>query len=411
MANSIITPTLVVRRAIELFRNSNAFLQMVDRQWQDEFGGPSVAGQKPGSTIQIRLPNDYVLRSGPTAVVQPTTEQTTALTVATQVGVDIGFSMVERTLSMQDYDVRIIQPAVNTLVGGIAAAIMSGAEAIPNLVHNTDGSGNTLTPTLTTWTTAGALLDQLSTPRGQRRAILSPITMARTVQSFSGLFNQQSKIGDQYETAMIKKDVLGMDWAQDPTVLSHVTGVYTALPTVAAANQTGNTITISAMGAGSALKRGDIVTFAGVFAVNRVTKISTGQLAQFVLTADALTGATSLQIYPALIPAAAGPAPAPYQTVTASPGAGAAIVCLTNTGETYRNNFIFHPLAVTLAIVPMEMPTRGVVEAYRESYNGVSIRLITFYDGINDQQITRLDVLYGYKWVRPEWACRIPDIL
>jgi hypothetical protein len=61
--------------------------------------------------------------------------------------------------------------------------------------------------------------------------------------------------------------------------------------------------------------------------------------------------------------------------------------------------------------VPMEMPTRGVVEAYRESYNGVSIRLITFYDGINDQQITRLDVLYGYKWVRPEWACRVPDIL
>jgi hypothetical protein len=130
-----------------------------------------------------------------------------------------------------------------------------------------------------------------------------------------------------------------------------------------------------------------------------------------VLTADAPAAATSLQIYPALIPAAAGPAQAPFQTVTASPIGGAAIACLTNTGEVYRNNFIFDPLAVTLAIVPMEMPTRGVVEAYRESYDGVSIRLITFYDGINDQQITRLDVLYGYKWVRPEWAVRIPDAL
>jgi len=123
------------------------------------------------------------------------------------------------------------------------------------------------------------------------------------------------------------------------------------------------------------------------------------------------TGATSIPIYPALIPAAAGPAPAPYQTVTASPTTGAPIVVLTNTGEVYRNNFIFHPLAVTMAIVPMEMPTRGVVEAHRESQDGVSIRLITFYDGINDQQITRLDVLYGYKWVRPEWAVRVPDAL
>lgn len=409
MANSIITPTLVVRRAIELFRNSNAFLQMVDRQWQDEFGGPSVAGQKPGSTIQIRLPNDYVLRSGPTAVAQSTTEQTTPFTVATQVGVDIAFSMVERTMSMQDYDYRVIQPAVNTLVGGIAADIMRGAEAIPNLVHNVDGSQNTISPTLNTWAQAGALLDKISTPRGQRRAILDPITMARTVGSFSGLFNQQSKIGDQYSTAMIKTDVLGMDWAQDPTVLSHTTGAYSTLGTVAGAGQSGSTITTSALA--GPLKKGDIVTFPGAFGVNRVTKASTGQLAQFAVTADVAGAATSIPIYPALVPPLAGPAPAPYQTVSASPTAGGTIVCLTNANETYRNNFIFHPLAVSLAIVPMEMPTRGVVEAYRESYNGVSIRLITFYDGINDQMITRLDVLYGYKWVRPEWAVRVPDML
>ena len=408
MPNTIITPTLVVRRAIELFRNSNAFLQMVDRQWQDEFGGPSVAGQKPGSTIQIRLPNDYVARSGPTAVPQSTVESTTALTVATQTGVDIAFSMAERTMSIQDYDVRVIQPAVNALVGNIASNIMLGAEAIPNLVHNVDGSNNTLTPTLTTWATAGALLDKLSTPRSQRPVVLDPITMARTVNSFSGLFNQQSKIGQQYETAMIKTDVLGMDWAQDPTVLTHTTGAYGALGTVSGASQTGSTITTSALA--GPLKKGDIITFPGAFAVNRVTKTTTGQLAQFAVTADVAGGATSIPIYPALIPASGGN-PVAYQTVTASPTAGGTIVCLTNASETYRNNFIFHPLAVTLAIVPMEMPTRGVVESYRESQDGVSIRLISFYDGINDQMITRLDVLYGWKWVRPEWACRVPDIL
>src|SRR5207248_1645161 len=134
VANTLITPTLVVRRAIELFRNANPFLQMMDRQWQDEFGSPSVAGQKPGSTIQIRLPNDYVLRTGPTSVPQPTNEVTTPFTVAKQVGVDVSFSMVDRTLSLQDYSTRVLEPAINTIVNGIAVDVMTGAEAIPNLV-------------------------------------------------------------------------------------------------------------------------------------------------------------------------------------------------------------------------------------------------------------------------------------
>lgn len=55
---SIITPTLVARRAIELFRNSNAFLQDIDRQRPNEFGFT-------GTKIQIRLPTDYILRTNP----------------------------------------------------------------------------------------------------------------------------------------------------------------------------------------------------------------------------------------------------------------------------------------------------------------------------------------------------------
>jgi hypothetical protein len=408
MANSIITPQLVTRRAISLFRNANPFLQAMDRQSQDEFGNPSVAGQKPGATIQIRLPNDYTLRTGPTAVPQSTTEQKTPLTVAKQIGVDIAFSQVDRTLSIQDYSQRILEPAINTIVGGIAADVMTGAEAICNLVHNVDGSNNTISPTLTTWATAGALLDKQSTPRGQRKVVLDPVTMARTVASFSGLFNSQAKVGDQYASAMIGRGVLGMDWMQDPTVIPHVTAAYGTLPTVNGANQTGSAITVTTTTA--PLNAGDVITFAGVYAVNRVTKVSTGFLRQFVVTAAVPTGSTSIPIYPALVPGA-GAEQAPFQTVTASPASGAAIVCLTNASETYRKNFIFVPQAVTLAVVPMEMPTRGVVESYRESYDGVSIRLISFYDGINDQTITRLDLLYGFLWVRPEWAVVVPDSL
>jgi hypothetical protein len=411
VANSLITPTLVVRRAIQLFRNANPFLQMIDRQWEDQFGNPSVAGQKPGSQIAIRLPNDYVLRSGPTASPQNTTEVTTTLTVAKQVGVDISFSYADRTLTMQDYSQRVIEPAVNTIVNGIAADIFASViDTIPNIVHNVDGSNNTISPTLTTFATAGALLDKLSTPRGQRNVILDPVTMARTVSSFSGLFNQQSKIGDQYETAMIKKDVLGMDWAQDANLPTHTVGTAT-IGNVSGGSQTGSSITVASVGSGG-LKKGDIITFAGVYSVNRASKTSTGQLAQFVVTSNvsATASPVAVPIYPALTPTPAG-SPVAYGTVTASPANGAAVTAINNATEVYRKNFIFHPLAFTLAMVPMEMPTRGVVEAYRESYQGCSLRLITFYDGTNDQSITRLDALYGVAAVRPEWACIVADAL
>jgi len=57
------------------------------------------------------------------------------------------------------------------------------------------------------------------------------------------------------------------------------------------------------------------------------------------------------------------------------------------------------------------MLPRGVHEAARENFDGISMRMISAYDISNDRFITRLDVLYGYQWVRPEWAVRVPDAL
>jgi hypothetical protein len=37
------------------------------------------------------------------------------------------------------------------------------------------------------------------------------------------------------------------------------------------------------------------------------------------------------------------------------------------------------------------------------------MRSVSAYNIGTDQFITRLDILYGYKWVRPEWAVVIAD--
>jgi hypothetical protein len=119
--------------------------------------------------------------------------------------------------------------------------------------------------------------------------------------------------------------------------------------------------------------------------------------------------ATSIPIYPAIVPPQGGQ-PVQYQTVTASPANGAAVNPSNGlaASTTYRKNFAYAPEAITLAMADLEIP-RGVHEAAREEFDGVSMRMITAYITATDQMVTRLDVLYGYLWIRPEWAVVIAD--
>jgi hypothetical protein len=404
MANSLLTIGGITRKAIQLFRNSNAFLQMIDRQYDSSFAR---TGAKIGSQLRIRLPNDYAVRTGATAVPQNTTENQVTLTVGTQQGVDVSFSSVDLALSLDDFAYRILEPMVNELAGAVAVNVMSGVEQIPNFVHNVQSTA-TISPVQATWLQAGAVLDINSAPRNGRRAILDPQTMARTVASFATLFNPQGDIAKQYKTGLMGTQVLGFDSMNfDQTVPLHTEGTFTT-GTMNGANQTGSTLTVSSTG--GSLNVGDIITIAGVYQVNRVTKASTGTLQQFVITVAAPSSSTSLSIYPPLLPQVAGQNVA-YQTVTASPTTSAAITTPIASGEVYRKNFVFHPTACTLATADLELPTGAVVSAGRDAYDGISLRMIRDYNSTADTWLTRLDILYGWVWPRPEWACIVADAL
>lgn len=403
MSNTLLTINMITREAVRLWVNTNSFLQHIDTQYDDQF---AVTGAKIGQSLRIRLPNDYTVRTGPVAQIQDTAETSTTLTLATQKGVDVSFNSVERTMSLDDYSKRILAPAVNNLVGAVAADVMSGAEpGVSNLVGNFDAAGNLLKPTLETFLNAKALLSLRSAPTDSRKFILDPVTMARTVQNLTGLLNPATEISEQYRKGEVY-NAIGFDWFEDQTVIKHTTGAYSS-PTVNGGSQTGTTLVVNALS--GPLNQGDIITIAGVNAVNRITKVSTGQLQQFVVTATAAAGATSLSIYPAIVPPSGG-SQVQYQTVDASPANGAAIIPLTLASSVYRKNLAFCPDAVTMATADLELP-KNMQETARERMDGVSMRMVTGFDIKSDQFITRLDVLYGYVWVRPEWAVVVADII
>ena len=329
-------------------------------------------------------------------------EQNTTLTLTNQDHVDVQYSSQDLTLSLQDYSKRILAPMVNNLAGSVASNVMGGAESICNYISKTS-AGAVVSPTANEWLLAGAALDLASAPRGGRAAILDPYTQARTVSSLAGLFNPTGTVAKQYTSGEMMGPALGIEkWMSDQTVLKHTTGAYSTLGTVSGASQTGTSITTSALA--GPLTKGDIITFAGVHQVNRITKSSVGTLMQFVVTANVAGGATSIPIYPALIP---GPN-VQYQTVDVSPAGGATIAVVNLASEVYRKNFVMRPEAVTLATADLIMP-KGVHDAARENYDGISMRMVSQYNVSTDQFITRLDVLYGWTWVRPEWAVIVAD--
>ena len=118
MANTLLTPTAVTRKALQVLHQKLTFVGSINRQYDKQY---AVEGAKIGSDLKIRLPNQYVVRSGATLSTQDTTEQSVTLAVTTQKGVDLNFTSAELTLDLQDFSDRIIEPAMAVLAANIEA--------------------------------------------------------------------------------------------------------------------------------------------------------------------------------------------------------------------------------------------------------------------------------------------------
>lgn len=413
MANAFITNQKIALLTIPLFRNTNAMLNWVNNEYVDEF---AQSGAKAGYSVRIRKPVDFNVLSGPTAVFQDIVENYTTLTVATQKNVPFSISSADRTMQIDKFTERYIRPAVNNLAGQVAGDLMAGAEGgASSWSAKYDGSGNLVLPDQGTWLNAKAVLQKQSIETQQLAVIADPTSMANSVATFSTLFNSQSRLAAQYENGDITH-AWGMDWMGDQTVIVHTTGTlaasgsaYTAnkgwsFGTMNGANQTGSTLTVTALT--GTLKKGDIISIAGVNAVNRVNKNDTGTLQTFTVTADVASSATSIPIYPPLTPAVAGNTQ--YQTVTNSPTTSAVLYCKTAASTQYRKNLVLHKKAVTFAMIDLEGQLAGA-DVSRANQDGLSLRVTTQYIIGSDQQGTRLDALYGLGYLMPEWIAVVPD--
>ena len=416
MANNILTPSMITRYSIRMFLNTNYFIQNISRQFESQFG---IEGARIGAQLRIRYANQYTVTDGPGIAVQDTTEQQFLLAVATQRHVDVAFTSAETTLDVDDYMERIVLPRVNALAANVALQVMvNTATSVRNAVANVDANNNILPITDGPIALARAVLEENSAPNfgemGMRKTVLAPRSDTRIQQALRGLYNPVESISRQYNTGMMY-EALQFRLFEDQSVVSHTTGTLTT-GTVSGGGQTGQTLTVSALG--GTIVAGDVFTIAGVYAVNRLNFSSLGTLAQFVALANAAANATSISFYPPIIPPASSTpyaglpyTPQQYQTVTASPAANATITPFANASTTYRENLCYAPDAITLVVAPLWIPPneKGVIAAARHEYDRLSMRSLVCYEPTTDQPIDRLDILFGSGVPRPEWIVQACD--
>lgn len=399
MANTILTRQEITREFLRLLINNLVAVRSINRQYDNQF---AKSGGKIGSDLKIRLPNQYAIRTGATMSVQDTTQRSTTLTVANQIGVDVQFSSVELTLSLDDFSKNVLEPAAATLGNEMDRLIC----ALYKDVFMSVGTPGTTPATAATILAAGQKLDEAGVPRTGRAMIVNPAANAALVDGMKGFFNPQGTLSDQFKKGTIGNAVLGFDTiGMDQNIATHTVGALGGTPLVNGASQTGSSLVTDGWTAAAAnrLKKGDVFTIAGVYAVNTMSKQSTGALQQFTVTADTASDASgnaTVPISPAIV------ASGPYQNVSGSPADNAALTVLGTAATQYPQNLAFHKDAFTLVTADLEMPPSGW-DSHRETYENISIRYIRGFDIVNDKFPARFDILYGMKALRPEMACRV----
>lgn len=396
MPNSILTPTAVTREALRILHQKLNFVGNVTRSYDDSF---AKTGAKIGDSLKVRLPNEYVVRTGATLSAQDTTESSVTLQVATQKGVDLNFTSADLTLSLDDFSSRILEPAMSVLAANVEADALNMYKDVYNVVDQ-----DTLA---LSWNTIlngrKTLVDNLAPMDGNVTTLLSTTSNVKLVDALKGLFQDQEAVAKQYREGKMGKGA-GMTFYENTLLTDHTTGTaakstgylvngaLTANGTAAVVVDTGTTT----------FKQGDVFTVAGCFRVHPETKVSTAVLQQFVVTVDYAGGAGSISFSPPIYTSGG------RQNVVAAGFADNAAIVKVAAGasELMNGDLVFHKNAFAFATADLIMPS-GVDFTAREVMDGISMRAIRQYDINNDKFPTRLDILYGYKTLRAQLAARL----
>lgn len=393
--NTILTPTAVTREALRVLHQKLNFVTNINTEYDDSY---AKTGAKIGDSLKIRQPNEYVVSDGATMVLQDTDESSVTLQISKRKHVAMQFTTQELTLSLDDFSKRIIQPAMARLAAKVEADAMSMFLDVYNAVDNVGAAVNFNKLMLA----RKKLVDNLTPEDDNMFICLNTQDNVDLIDALKGLFHDSKSVGDQYKKGIMGRTA-GFEFYENTLIPNQTTGTSPSATTykVNGAVTTNGSTTVTLKTGTATFKKGDVFTISGCTRVHPETKDDTGVLQQFVVTADYSGGAGDLSFSPAIYTSGGK-----QNVVAAGMANNADMTKLGGASSIYKPSIAFHKDAFTFATADLEMPG-GVDFAARENFDGLSLRIVRQYNITDDVIPCRIDILYGYKTLRPQMACRI----
>ncbi len=390
MANSLLNSNVITNTALAVLHQECNFLRSINKAYDNSFthGGAAI-----GSQLRVRLPNQYVVRTGSAMNIQDIGENSVTLNVASIKGIDAAFTDADLAMNIVDFKGQFLEPAMKQLAASIEADALSMALDVYNEVR-TSGAMTVRQVALA----RKALVDNLA-PNGDLNLRVNTQDNVDLIDGTKGLFNATTNISEQYNKGVFAKGFGFNEIVENTFLNTFTTGAGNRTTyAVNGAGQTGSSLVVKT-GTG-AFNVGEVFTIAGVNRVHPETKVSTGVLQQFVVTAAYAGGGGTMSISPPITVTGA------TQNVSASPADSAAIVFAGTASTANGLSLAFHKDAFTFATADLVIPN-GVDMASRQVMDGISMRFVRMWDQPNGRMTARFDVIYGFKTIRPQLAVRL----
>ena len=404
--NSLLTTDKVANDMLARWKNNLVLTKSVYRDLEGQFG-------EIGDTINVKLPNNVIVNDGNVATTTtPLNDKSIALVIDTQKNVKFTWGMKDKKLSILQFGERYLEPAANRLANIVDMRIAQEMK----LAYSQFGTVGSAMST-NDMAFGAAYAQDIAIPTDSMcRAILNTIDRANISNGISAVYND-ALVKDAIQKGYTG-ELSGFDTFYSQNIANHTVGDHAGTEVVATELSDGSTLAVKTTQAG-ALLLGDRFTIAGVNEINPITKQITGRLQVFtVITPVSSTGMTGITGSVGISPKindgtgtsvdAQGTSitTAMDQTVSGKALVDAAITVIGTATGVYRENYIMHRDAVAMAMVFMDLPVSGHGSRASDKQTGLNISVSEYFNGDQNQNNLRMDILFGVKMVRPDLIMR-----
>jgi len=399
MANSFNVSSLVSKQLVQSLNAKGKLIHTVNQSYSKDFTQKKYT---PGTTVSMDIMHQPTVTSGRVANLQDVENRKTSVTI-NQWNSAESFTSIEKGYSMDNE--QDVKRYANDMAARLVRQMeLDGFTEMMKKVGNNVGTPGVDAGALRTWGEGRAKITDALGPDRDCFAAVNPMGHVALTDALKGATNPGASISNQYLSGKMKK-AAGMNFYESQSIARQTAGTTTdfALDINGAITTEGSTTLVCTLAGTGTITAGTKLTVASVNAVDPQSKVSLSYLKEFSVTADATIAgnAVTLEVSPPMYSSGSS-----HQNISAFP-ADAAVVTIVNSGSASTvdaQNVIYDKDAFTLVSVPLP-PARGGAHSFG-SVNGIQIRTgVGSWDAVNDDQILRVDVAYGWAPLREDHAC------